>query len=58
MRLKAESDKIYNDGKTKFLELLSYEVKRCHILQFVTPDPTWDGPYHQPVPINYSKDNI
>lgn len=49
MRLKAESEKIYNDGKNKFNELLGQEVKRDSFLQFVKCDPNSAAIWHQPV---------
>jgi hypothetical protein len=50
MRLKAESEKIYNDGKNRFNKFLSYEIKPC-LFRHIKCDTAWSGMYHVPVPL-------
>ena len=54
MRLKAESEKIYSDGKERFSELLSQEVNRPNrFLQAIPLDKSVGRLYHTPVPLTY-----
>jgi hypothetical protein len=52
MRLKAESAKIYNDGKNRFDEFLSYEINKPCLFRHIKCDTSWSGPYHKPIPFN------
>jgi hypothetical protein len=50
LRLKAESEKIYSDGKERFGELMSSLITSPNpFLQRIPKSDSWSGPWHQPV---------